>query len=152
MGYDHYSYNKQYQERRSYYKNNHIKLAGDEFISEVKKEDRFLPVVTLVLYYGEEEWDGPRCLHDMLVIPDEIKEYIGDYPLNIVTIRNADLKFHDQKNIDLFKAMSIIYDISKSRSQRLDELRQYESNRSIDEKVIDVIAALAKDNFIGKVK
>ena len=111
-----------------------------------------MPVVTLVLYYGEEEWDEPRCLHAMLVIPDEIKEYIGDYPLNIVTIRNADLKFHDQKSTDLFKAMSIIYDISKSRSQRLDELRQYESNRSIDEKVIDVIAALAKDNFIGKVK
>ena len=48
----------------------------------------FLPVVTLVLYYGEEDWDGPMCLHDMLDIPEEIKKYINDYRLNIIQIKD----------------------------------------------------------------
>lgn len=141
MGYDYYSYNKQYKDRQTYYKENKIKLTGDEFISGIKKADRILPVVTLVLYYGEEEWDGPVCLHDMMNISDEIKAYVGNYPLNIISVKNTDLQFHNQMNTDLFKLMSIIYDLSKSRKQRMEEIRRYEAERQIDEKVIDVIAA-----------
>ena len=54
MGYDHYYYNKQYNERKSYYKKNDIKLKDDEFLSGIRKTDKFLPVITLVLYYGEK--------------------------------------------------------------------------------------------------
>lgn len=40
----------------------------DEFLSNMKKEDRIKPVVTLVLYYGEKPWDGPESLIDMMSI------------------------------------------------------------------------------------
>ena len=77
-----------------------------EFISGICKTDRFLPVVTLVLYYGEEDWDGPMCLHDMLDIPEEIKKYINDYRLNIIQIKDNNLQLHNEKNKDLFEIMS----------------------------------------------
>ena len=141
MGYDYYTYNKQYQDRRTYYRQNNIKLEENEFISGIRKTDRFLPVVTLVLYYGEEDWDGPTSLHDMLDIPEEIRAYVGDYPVNIIQVKESKLKFHNQSNVDLFKVLSILYDRSKTKEQRNEELRQYEANRAIDEKVIDVIAA-----------
>ena len=56
MGYDDYSYNKQYNDRKNYYKKSNIKLKDDEFLSGIRKTDKFLPVITLVLYYGEKEW------------------------------------------------------------------------------------------------
>ena len=59
-----------------------------EYLSGLKKEDRPLPVITIVFYYGEDqEWDGPLSLHDMLEIPEELlpwKDYIQDYKVNLV--------------------------------------------------------------------
>ena len=141
MGYDHYSYNKQYNDRKNYYKKNDIKLKDDEFLSGIRKTDKFLPVITLVLYYGEKDWDGPRSLYDMLVIPDRIKHFVGNYPINIIQMKDNDLVLHNQYNVDLFKIMSIIYDTKKSIAQRIAALREFEANKEVDEKVIDVIVA-----------
>ena len=141
MGYDHYSYNKQYNDRKNYYKKSNIKLKDDEFLSGIRKTDKFLPVITLVLYYGEKDWDGPKSLYDMLVIPDRIKSFVGNYPINIIQMRDSHLLFHNQYNVDLFTVMSIVYDNGKTMDQKIQELRQYESDRNIDEKVIDVIVA-----------
>ena len=147
MGYDHYTYNKQYQEKKSYYKKNKVNLQGDEFISGIKKNDRFLPVITLVLHYGEEEWDGPNSLHDVLDIPDKMRKYVSDYHINVVEIKENNLKLKNQNNIDLFKLLSIIYDVEKSKEQRREELRLYEENRQIDEHVIDAVLAATKVNI-----
>ena len=141
MGYDHYSYNKQYNDRKNYYKTNGISLKDDEFISGIRKTDKFLPVITLVLYHGEKDWDGPRSLYDMLVIPDRIKNFVGNYPINIIQMKDNDLVLHNQYNVDLFKIMSIIYDTKKSVAQRIAALREFEANKEVDEKVIDVIVA-----------
>ena len=141
MGYDHYSYNKQYNDRKNYYKTNGISLKDDEFISGIRKTDKFLPVITLVLYYGEKDWDGPESLYDMLVIPDRIKSFVGNYPINIIQMKDNDLVLHNQYNVDLFKIMSIIYDTKKSVAQRIAALREFEANKEVDEKVIDVIVA-----------
>ena len=141
MGYDHYSYNKQYNDRKNYYKKSNIKLKDDELLSGIRKTDKFLPVITLVLYYGEKDWDGPKSLYDMLVIPDRIKSFVGNYPINIIQMRDSHLLFHNQYNVDLFTVMSIVYDNGKTMDQKIQELRQYESDRNIDEKVIDVIVA-----------
>ena len=40
-------------------------LKAEEYLSGISREDRFLPVVTLVLYFGKH-WDGPRNLKDLL--------------------------------------------------------------------------------------
>ena len=47
--------------------------SPDEFLSGFRKEDRLHPMVTLCVYYGEEPWDGPFSLTDMLKIPDWLK-------------------------------------------------------------------------------
>ncbi len=50
-----------------------------EYLSGLKKEDRLLPVITIVFYYGEDqEWDGPLSLHDMLEIPEELLPLMKD--------------------------------------------------------------------------
>lgn len=67
--------------------------TGAEYVSGFTKDDKLIPVSTIVLYFGMEPWDGPRCLHDMLElegVPDSIKEYIADYPLHILDVRRFD--------------------------------------------------------------
>ena len=43
-----------------------------------------------VLYAGEEEWDGPCNLHDMIDftdIPDSLRAMVSDYKINVIDIR-----------------------------------------------------------------
>ena len=61
------------------------RLTGDDFTSGLRKEDRLLPVITLVFYLGSEEWDGAKSIHEMLVPCDEsIKGRTADYKLNLI--------------------------------------------------------------------
>ena len=61
-------------------------LSGDEFLSGFSKTDKLLSFITLVLYYGTKEWDGPRCLMDMLdlsELPAGVTKMVRDYPINL---------------------------------------------------------------------
>ena len=59
MVYDGLSYTEQIKKMQK--PGNHKpeqKMTRDEFLSGFCKGDRLNPVITLVLYYGEELWDG----------------------------------------------------------------------------------------------
>ena len=71
MGYDYGSYKKQYDSNAKKYENAKG-LEADEFLSKMKRTDKFLPIITVVIYYGEKPWDGARTLHKMLDIPKEM--------------------------------------------------------------------------------
>ena len=47
-----------------------IKINSDEFLSGFYKEDHLLPVITLVIYWSADEWDGPKSIHEMLNVKD----------------------------------------------------------------------------------
>lgn len=68
-------------------------LESDEYLSGIKKGEKLIPASTLVVYFGEEPWDGPRSLKEMLAIeglPPRIQEYITDYPIHILEVRRFD--------------------------------------------------------------
>ena len=48
----------------------------------MKKTDKFIPVITVVVYYGENPWDGAVSLHGMLNIPKEMQTFVNDYNFN----------------------------------------------------------------------
>lgn len=84
--------------------------STDEFLSRFKKTDRLHPVISLCVYYGEEEWDGPVKLSDMLDYPENIASYIADYPIHLVQLRKDEhLKFHNFDVDTLFKLVRYIY-------------------------------------------
>ena len=69
---DAFSYMKEYDEIAAVNKKNGDFHSADEFLSGFKKTDRLHPVISLCVYYGESEWDGPFSLKDMLEIPEKI--------------------------------------------------------------------------------
>lgn len=91
MGYDAGTYMAQLYERRQK-RREEKNLTADEFLSGIKKADRFIPVITICFYYGEQEWDASTSLFELLDVPEGKKwvyEYMSDYKLNLVHAGNV---------------------------------------------------------------
>ena len=74
-----------------------IKLTGDEYPSGMKKGQKLIPIITLVLYMGKNKlWDGARSLYEMLEMEDELKPFVNDFKLNL-------FDYHDYENFEMFK-------------------------------------------------
>ena len=44
-----------------------------------------MPVITLVIYFGASEWDGPICIHDMLNANNKrLLSFVPDYRINLI--------------------------------------------------------------------
>ncbi len=44
-----------------------------------------MPVITLVIYFGSDAWDGPMCIHDMLNTADRrLLRFVPDYRINLI--------------------------------------------------------------------
>ena len=75
------------------------KISNGEFLAGFYKDDKLIPVITLVLFFNADEWDGPRSLFDMMDISNRIlKKYVQNYQMHIISpqqIADGDLeKFH----------------------------------------------------------
>ena len=55
---------------------------------EFTKEDKLIPVITITVYLGTKEWDGPRKLSDMFGdVDEELLPFIPDYRINLLAPR-----------------------------------------------------------------
>ena len=96
MGYDYGTYKKQYDSNAKKYQKKEG-MTDDEYLSRMKQTDRFTPVITVVVYYGDHPWDGATTLHGMLNIPDRMKPFVNDYKMLLVEARQTNLIFHNMK-------------------------------------------------------
>ena len=86
-------------------------VDADEFLSGIKKDDRFHTIINIILYYGEKEWDGPVSLKDMMVdMPERFANLFADYEINLVQMLDSGrLLFHNEDVRILFDVVSNIY-------------------------------------------
>ena len=77
-------YNRQWKEKKRVHEEAHDLKGKDAYLSRMKPEEKFTPVITLAVYFGTEHpWDGAKCLYDLLDIDEELKEYVTNYRLNL---------------------------------------------------------------------
>lgn len=112
--------------------------SPEEFLSGINKSDRFHPIITLVLYYGESLWDGPTCLSDMMIsMSDNIKEYFSDYKLNLVQILDSDkYSFYNEDVKDVFYIARSIY------NKDIDAILNKYKTRNVDNEIMKLISVL----------
>ena len=87
----HWEYKDQIQRIASERKvENHVKSGKQKVeLSPIKKEDRLIPVITLVLYMGEEPWNAAKNLHGLLdfsEVSERFKTYIPDYQIHVLDV------------------------------------------------------------------
>ena len=126
---------RSYEEQRRKIQEKHKKqkdLEGDEYLSGFSKTDHLIPVVTLVLYWGSEEWIAPRDLHDILQIPEALKEYsdlIANYPMHLLEINKI-------KNLETYSdELKRVFGFIKYQRDRNGLLNYIENNENLFQEV-----------------
>ncbi|MEQ2769442.1 Rpn family recombination-promoting nuclease/putative transposase [Faecalibacillus intestinalis] len=63
-----------------------------EYLKQLKnkKLKRLVPQVIIVFYTGPKKWKGPLTLSDYLDIPEELKEYVNDWKIKVVDVKEID--------------------------------------------------------------
>ena len=140
---DAFSYLKEFNEVAA--KNTKAKnwKNSDEFLSKFKKSDRLHPMITLCIYYGEDEWDGPKSLADMLNIPEDFKSLISDYKFNLIEVRKSEnLKFNNKDVNTIFDITRFIY------NKEYDKMNHIYRKQTISTELGLVIGAITETQKI----
>ena len=121
-----------------------IKLTSEEFLSGLRKEDKLIPIITAVVYFGEKSWDGPRSLFEMLDVRDErLYRFLSDYKLNLISPADMDedefVKFHTELGF----AMKLL----KHQAVDADELIVREGHRKVSSETAYFLNAAMKLNL-----
>ncbi len=75
------------------------------------------PVITLVLYFGDRPWSGPKSLHECLYIPEKLKGYVNDYQIRVI-----DIPYLSEKQISEFQSdFRIVADYFAQRQRKNGE-------------------------------
>lgn len=139
MGYDYGTYKKQYDRNaKKYHKKDG--MTDDEYLSRMKRTDRFTPVITVVVYYGDNPWDGATTLHGILDIPDKMKPFVNDYKMLLVEARQNDLVFHNMSNIAFFDMLKVILDKGITKNEAKEKVIKYALEHNVDETVVMTVA------------
>ena len=113
MLYDALQYAKQVEEAKRSYRNGlnkkRIKLNSEEFLSGLKKADRLMPVITLVEYFGDKDWDGAKSIHEMLSVDDdELLSYVPNYKINLIEPAKISDEDYDKFKTDVGSVLQFI--------------------------------------------
>ena len=121
-----------------------IRLTGAEFLSGMRKNDKLIPVVTIVVYLQPEEWDGPKSLHEMLDftgIPEKMKKRIPDYEM--ILLQPAD--YIEIGDSELKSSLSIVMGLLK-RAGSKSEFKDYiDEHSEIFKKLSDNAAVVINE-------
>lgn len=85
MLYDSINYSEQVANLAKKHRGSKDLKTTAEFLSGLTAQDRLVPVVTIVLYWGAGEWNGARSLHEMFKEADSnVLDCVPDYKINLI--------------------------------------------------------------------
>lgn len=121
------NYQRQWKsKKRAHEKERDLRAGTDEFLSGMTKDEKFIPIITLVVYCGTEHaWDGARCLHDLLEVDEELKEFISNYRLNLYDC-------HEHDTFDEYKTgLRQLFEVVRYSKEKEKLGKVLEENRDI---------------------
>ena len=107
-----------------------------ETISRIKKEDRLIPCITFVIYYGQEEWKHHKSLKDMFGYKQINDANMLESRMNLVQICKDDPRRYRNKDIQM------CIDIAQLMFQKDLETIKKRYRQKIDKEVVMMICAL----------
>ena len=115
------------------------KPTSDEFLSGFYKTDRLIPVVTLVIYWGPDRWDGPLTLKEMYTEADDaVMQYVPDYKINLIAPEQMSDDEIKEFQTSLKEVMLYIK-YSKDKNKLLEIAQEDPDFLSVDRQAAEVI-------------
>ena len=141
MFYDVMAYGNQVKETAKKHRREKDIATSDEFLSGFTKEDKLIPVITITVYLGTKEWDGPRRLSDMFGdVDEELMPFIPDYRINLLAPREiTDFTGFRTSIRQLFEVLKNAYDKEKMQ----EVLQNDEKFSRVDRETVEAINLFA---------
>ena len=118
-----------------------------EYLSGFYKDDRLTPVITLVLHFGANEWNGPLSLHEMMNVKNrELLRFVQDYQVHLIDPARLSEEELAKFSTSLREVMGYIkYSKDKRKLQELTS--QSPGFRSLEFKAARVIDSITGINL-----
>ena len=119
----------------------HYNSATISLKKKFAKEDKLIPVITITVYLGIKEWDGPRKLSDMFGdVDEELLPFIPDYRINLLAPREiTDFTGFRTSIRQLFEVLQNAYD-----KEKMQEVLQNDKKFSnVDRETVEAINLFA---------
>lgn len=123
------------------------KTGREEYLSGFTKEDKLLPVITLVIFWSSDKWDAPTSIYEMIDIKDEdVLKYIQNYRINLIA--PYDMKEEDFTKFDTSIAKALKYiKYSKDGYALHSMLRSDKAYERVDLATAEVIRAVTNSSL-----
>ena len=124
-------------------------------IEGIQRDQKLTPVISLVLYYGQEPWDGPEKLSDLLSVPENWKEILSplitDHPIRIIYLAGQDEKTRQKYKSDF---RHIVDYLACAANKEESQKYIYDESREIrhPEEYLDMMAAFSNDTRFARIK
>lgn len=151
MLYDALQYQAQVQETERKHKRNEDyqtgnnsfqKVTSGEYLSGFYKGDKIMPVITLVVNFSTDEWDGPISIYDMLdVASDNLYRFIPDYRINLISPYSMTDEEADKFKTDMREVM-LYLKYSKDKEKLAELVESDEKFRCMNRITAETINAV----------
>lgn len=127
MGYVYSGYSEQIRQIRQKNEQKGIRY----YSKEIGDDQKLMPVINLILYYGLEKWSGPETLLDMLSIPDEwrpiLEPLLENHRIRIVHLAAQDEETRKKYQSDFRHVVDYLAYIKQKDREKL---KKYMHDRS----------------------
>lgn len=124
----------------------------DERMYRIRRSDKLYPIATLVIYWGEQEWNGPKSLHEMIAFHDkgtvlgsEFRKLVPEYPLHFLDLTNF-------QHFEYFKTelrpLLELYQKRNSKEKFLEYMNDSEKYKDMDEESWYLLSQLTNSKSI----
>ncbi len=144
LDYDVQEYMKQLRKKKRENREAEVCRTKNEYLSGLRRSDRLYPVYTVCLYHGDEEWDGPLTLRDMMAFEkgDDFSTLFKDYPLTLIRADEPmDYSLFRTSVRELFQVLALRKDKEKLRRLAETDL----AYRNLDRETMEVIAVMTNN-------
>ena len=137
LSYDVMNYGAQIREAAAQHKKDKDYSSDGEFLSGFQKADKLTPVITLTVYWGANEWDAPRSLHEMFAVSDQhILKYVDDYHLHLIV--PSEITDFNKFHTSLREVLEIIK-VSEDRRMMQEVIETNPRFRNIESEAVSAI-------------
>ena len=117
-----------------------------EFLSGLYKSDRLLPIITLTLYFGVDEWTAPKDLHSMLAADEDILQFVDNYHLHLIA--PAEIADEDFSKFRTELSLALKYvKYSQDKKKLKQVLNEDQSFRSVSRKTANLLNILTNSKL-----
>lgn len=126
-----------------------IGYDGAKYRSQVNRKEKseHFPVVTMVLYFGEQRWDKNKTLYEGMIVPEYLEPYVNDYRINVYEIA-----YLTGEQVNMFTSdFKIVADYFVQMRKNKNYQPSRETIKHVDE-VLKLMSVLTKDDRFLKVQ